>query len=70
MKPKNWNELSGKQKGTLIALALAQFALLIAALRDIKSRDASEIKGSKRLWTAVSFIDFIGPLAYFRFGRK
>ena len=33
-------------------------------------RPADEIKGDRRLWTAVSFVNFVGPIAYFLFGRK
>jgi hypothetical protein len=29
-----------------------------------------EIRGSKRVWTAIFFINFVGPVSYFLFGRK
>ena len=29
-----------------------------------------EINGSKQMWTVAAFINFIGPIAYFTFGRK
>jgi hypothetical protein len=47
-----------------------QLALLVAALTDIRRRPASEIKGGKRLWTALAFVNGVGPIAYFAFGRK
>lgn len=47
-----------------------QLVLLVAALRDIRRRPAAEIKGGKRLWTALAFVNGIGPIAYFAFGRK
>jgi len=47
-----------------------QVALLIAALADIWRRPEEEIRGDKRLWTAVSFVNFIGPISYFLFGRR
>jgi hypothetical protein len=31
---------------------------------------ADEIRGSKRLWRPVLFINFIGPLLYLKAGRK
>jgi len=70
MAKKSWSELTARQKQGLIALTFVQIGLLIAALLDIKNRDASEIKGSKKMWMALSFIDIIGPLSYFLFGRK
>ena len=41
----------------------------MANLIDIRRRPAADIRGSKRVWTALAFVNFIGPLAYFRFGR-
>ena len=70
MAKKSWSELSKRQKQGLIALSIVQIGLLIAALWDIKNRDDNEIKGSKKMWTALSFIDIIGPLSYFLIGRK
>ena len=45
-------------------------ALLAATLIDLKRRPAEQIKGSKRMWTALAFVNIIGPLAYFAFGRR
>jgi hypothetical protein len=28
------------------------------------------VKGPKRLWRAVAFVNFVGPISYFLFGRK
>ena len=51
---------------------IVQFALLAAALADIYRRPSQEINGSKWLWSAVAFANFmgIGSIAYFAFGRK
>jgi len=50
-------------------LSVIQFALLGAALWDLRKRSASQIRGSKWMWTPIVFINFIGPIAYFAFGR-
>ena len=47
-----------------------QIALLVAALVDLRRRPADELHGTKAMWTAVSFLNFVGPIAYFAFGRK
>ena len=65
-----WSEMKPAQKGGIIVLAVLQFSLLIAALRDLRQRPAAEVKGNKRLWTAFAFVNFIGPITYFLFGRK
>jgi hypothetical protein len=70
MQPKQWQDLTDRQKRGIVLLGAFQLALLVAALIDIRRRPAAEINGSKRLWTMVVFINGIGPIAYFVFGRK
>lgn len=67
---RRWADLSPRQRSLLGAAATAQFTLLAAALIDIRRRPNDQIKGSKRLWTALSFVNFAGPISYFIFGRK
>ncbi|MFN8453955.1 MAG: PLD nuclease N-terminal domain-containing protein [Anaerolineae bacterium] len=62
--------MTDTQKVAIILLGTLQFALLVAAWWDIRRRPAAEINGSKVLWTLVSLINFVGPLAYFIVGRK
>ncbi|MDQ2995500.1 MAG: PLD nuclease N-terminal domain-containing protein [Chloroflexota bacterium] len=70
MRQKQWKDLTNTQKRGLVFLGALQLALLAAALIDIRRRPVDAINGSKRLWTAVVFVNFIGPIAYFLFGRK
>ncbi len=65
-----WKDLSPLARGRVVIMAVLQVALLIAALRDLRRRPAEAINGNKHLWTAVVFINFVGPIAYFVFGRK
>ena len=51
-------------------MGIVQIALLIAALRDISSRPADKVNGKKWMWAALSFVNFVGPITYFVFGRK
>jgi len=69
---KKWGDLTARQKAPFVLRGIIQMALLVAALADIYRRPAEEIKGSKWLWSAVAFVNFmgIGPIAYFAFGRK
>jgi hypothetical protein len=69
-KQKRWQDMTNRQKAVIILLSFLQFALLGAALRDIRRRPAEQINGSKQLWTLAVFVNFVGPLAYFIFGRK
>jgi hypothetical protein len=70
MQPKQWQDLTDRQKRGIVLLGALQITLLVAALIDIRRRPADAINGSKRLWTAVVFINGIGPIAYFVVGRK
>jgi hypothetical protein len=70
MAKKKWSDLSAGQKRGIVVSGAVQIGLLIAALVDIHRRSTGEIRGSKWVWTAVSFINFAGPISYFAFGRK
>lgn len=66
----SWNELSPPQRATVVGAGLVQISLTIAALRDLRRRPAEQVKGRKSLWVAASFVNFVGPLSYFAFGRR
>jgi hypothetical protein len=69
---KKWSDLTARQKAPFVLRGIVQMALLVAVLADIHRRPAEEIRGSKWLWSALAFVNFmgIGPIAYFLFGRK
>ena len=69
-KKKTWSELSPAQRSLTIVAGAVQISLLVAALTDIRRRPSDQVRGSKPMWVALSFVNFIGPLAYFRFGRR
>lgn len=69
-KKKRWSDLSDQQRGAVVVVGVVQVGLLVAALRDLWRRPAEEIRGSKLVWLPICFVNFFGPLAYFRFGRK
>ncbi len=65
-----WTEMPEWKKACTIVIGLIQISLLIAALVDIRKRSAQDIRGDKKVWFLVSFINFIGPILYFKIGRK
>lgn len=69
-KKKRWSDMSDQQRGAVVAAGIVQVGLLIAALRDLWRRPSEEIRGRKLVWLPILFVNFFGPLAYFRFGRK
>lgn len=67
---RRWADLSSSQKVALVAVAALQVGLLVAALWDLAHRSADEVRGDRRMWAGLVFINWIGPLAYFTIGRK
>jgi drug/metabolite transporter (DMT)-like permease len=64
-----WHELSPSQRWWITLLGAVQAGLLAAALRDVVHRPAAELTAPKPVWVAACFVNFVGPLAYFVFGR-
>lgn len=68
-----WSDPSERTRKLLIAAAVAEGALRVVTLIDIKRRPASEIRGPKWVWaTAVAVVSSAGilPISYFVFGRR
>jgi hypothetical protein len=49
---------------------LVRMTLLVLAQRDLSRRSSEEIRGSRGLWRAATFVSFVGPIASFSFGRR
>lgn len=67
---KKWSELSGGQRFGVVLGAIIQITLQGAALRDIAKRPPEQVNGPKAAWVAATFINTIGPIAYFLLGRR
>lgn len=65
-----WRDLTYTRRVAIVVGSLLQVALMATALWDIHHRSPDEIHGSKRMWTAAAFINFVGPIAYLILGRK
>jgi hypothetical protein len=70
MKRKRWSELTHRQQAVIVAAAVVQEALSAATLLDLRRRPSTQVRGSKKLWVAAAFVNFVGPIAYFTFGRR
>lgn len=67
---KPWAELSDSQRRVAVVGGLVQAGLQLAALRDLRRRTPEQIKGPRWLWVSATFINTVGPLAYFLVGRR
>jgi Phospholipase_D-nuclease N-terminal len=67
---KRWRELSERQRRAIVGSGAVQLILLVVAVVDLWRRPPDQVNGPKPLWLAISLVNFVGPLAYFTFGRK
>lgn len=70
MQRKRWADLALWQKIGVIIGGTIQFGLLALGLWDLAHRTADEVRGDRRMWAGLMFINWIGPIAYFGVGRK
>lgn len=69
-KKKSWSELSPRSKVAIVIGGLLELIVTSAALKDLRSRDRSSVRGSKLLWVLLFFVQPFGPMAYFAIGRR
>lgn len=69
MAQRRWEDLTPGQRAALLMLGSAQLALAGAAWADLARRRPAEVNGRKGVWAAVIAVNWIGPLAWFRWGR-
>jgi hypothetical protein len=67
---RDFKALSPVRQAAIVGIATWQLWLLVTSERDIQRRPADQIRGSKAMWRAICLINTVGPLAYFRWGRR
>jgi hypothetical protein len=70
---KRWSELDPRTRRLLLAAALFEGTLKIAALIDLARRRASQTRGSTLRWAvSIGLINSVGivPISYFACGRR
>ena len=70
MQKKSWAGLSAPQKIGIIVMGAIQVGLLVIGLWDVAHRKPEELRGDRRFWVGFMFVNWIGPLTYFVYGRK
>ena len=69
-KKKSWGQLNDAQRRMVVAAGFAQVTLQLAALRDLRRRTPAQVKGPRWVWVCATFVNTLGPSAYFLFGRR
>ena len=70
MKKPQWKDMSPQQRAGTVVAGAVQFALAAAAWADLAKRPAKRVNGPKGVWAAALGVNFIGPIAYFIWGRR
>jgi hypothetical protein len=70
MRSRRWDELSPGNKVLVMLLVAVQVSLAVSAWADLAARPASQVNGGKGRWAMIIGINFVGPLVYFRRGRR
>ena len=69
MTVRSWKDLTPSQQTAVLVLGSVQLSLAATAWADLARRPARQVNGSKLRWALIIAINFVGPLAYFRWGR-
>ena len=70
MTRRSWSDLTPRQQTAVLVLGSVQLSLAATAWADLARRPADEVNGSKLRWALIIAINFLGPVAYFRWGRR
>ena len=70
MSDKKWSDLTPAQQMGVGLLGALEVGLFVSAQVDLTRRKPHQVNGPKTLWRVLSFVNFIGPLAYFAVGRR
>ncbi len=65
-----WSDLTPGMRRGVIAAATVEVGLAAAAWIDLARRPAARVNGPKPAWAAAIAVNIVGPLAYFRWGRR
>lgn len=66
----DWFDLPTELRFPLVGVTVAELTAKIAMWVSLSRRPAEKVRGPKWLWVLGSFINGIGPAAYWTFGRK
>jgi hypothetical protein len=67
---RRWVDLSPRQQAAVFATAAVQLLLAATAWADLATRTPAEVNGRRTTWAGVIAVNVVGPLAWFRWGRR
>ncbi len=70
MTHKHWRDLTPGQRWAFVAMSTVEVGLAAVAWNDLAHRRQEEVNGRKPLWALAIAVNFAGPIAYLRYGRR
>jgi deazaflavin-dependent oxidoreductase (nitroreductase family) len=67
---RRWTDLTPRQRTAVSVVGAVQLSLAVAAWADLATRRPAEVNGNRTTWAAVIAVNGVGPLAWFRWGRR
>jgi len=67
---KKWSDLTPRQQRMTVFAGAVQLSLAALSWADLARRPRAQVNGPKAVWAAVIAVNFVGPLAYLRWGRR
>jgi Phospholipase_D-nuclease N-terminal len=67
---RRWADLTPRQKAAVVLSSVVQFGLAAAAWTDLARRAPAQVRGPKWRWALLIGVNYAGPIAYFRWGRR
>ena len=67
---KRWSEFSRRQRQAILVGAALEIVMTKIALRDLVRRPKGQVRGPKAAWALALFVQPVGPISYFLFGRR
>jgi hypothetical protein len=70
VRTRTWAELTPRQQTAVLVAASVQLSLAATAWTQLATSPADQVNGSKLRWALVIAVNWVGPLAWFRWGRR
>ncbi|MCZ2839162.1 PLDc N-terminal domain-containing protein [Modestobacter sp. VKM Ac-2985] len=67
---RRWQDLTAGQQTAVLVLGSVQLSLAASAWADLATSPAEQVTGSKLRWALLIAVNWVGPLSWFRWGRR
>jgi len=65
-----WQDMTSAQRTAALVAGSVQISLAVTAWTDLARAPAKRVNGPKGMWAAIIAVNFVGPIAYFIWGRR